>query len=40
MRTDPDGELVEGSPVKCLPAGNENGIISLAKIREDTAEEL
>jgi hypothetical protein len=38
--SDPDGESAEGSPVKCYPAGNRNGIISLAKFSKDTAEEL
>jgi hypothetical protein len=40
MSSGPDGESVEGSPVKCQRMGNESGIISLARICEDTAEEM
>jgi hypothetical protein len=35
--SDPEGESIEGSHVT---AGNGNGIISLANIREDAADEL
>jgi hypothetical protein len=40
MCSDPDEESAGRSPVKRQPAGNESGIISLSKIRDETAEEL